>query len=76
MIKKRVYFIGLTLLSLVVSSGFIRLEEQKINGFHLDYNEKMKYHVANEFENEESVRITLTNIEKSFASFAKKMAYK
>lgn len=76
MIKKESYIIGLTLLVLVVSSGFIRFEEQKIKGFHLADNEVMNYHVANEFENEERVTVIVPNVGKSFVSFAEKMAYK
>ena len=76
MIKKESYILGLTLLVLVVSSGFISLEEKKIKGFHIATNEVIKYHVANEYENEEKVAIKVPHVGKSFIGFAQKMAYK
>jgi hypothetical protein len=54
MIKKGSYILGLTLLVLLVSSGFITVETEKIEGFHLDDNEIMVYHVPNQYENDES----------------------
>ena len=76
MIKKGSYILGLTLLVLVVSSGFISLEEKKVKGFHLADNEVIKYHVANEYENEEKVAEIVPYVGKSFIGFAQKMAYK
>ena len=77
MIKKRSYFIGLTLLVLVVSSGFITFKEEKLEGFHLSNYEGIKYHVPNEYENEEVIiPVKVPNIGKSFTGFAQKMAYK
>ena len=77
MIKKRSYFIGLTLLVLVVSSGFITFKEEKLEGFHLSNSEVIKYHVPNEYENEEVViPVKVPHVGKSFAGFAQKMAYK
>ena len=76
MIKKGSYILGLTLLVLVVSSGFISLEEKKVKGFHLADNEVIKYHVANEYENEEKVAVKVPHVGKSFIRFAQKMAYK
>ena len=76
MIKKGSYILGLTLLVLVVSSGFISLEEKKVKGFHLADNEVIKYHVANEYENEEKVAVKVPHVGKSFIGFARKMAYK
>ena len=77
MIKKRSYFIGLTLLVLVVSSGFITFKEEKLEGFHLSNSEVIKYHVPNEYENEEVViPVKVPHVGKSFAGFDKKMAYK
>ena len=75
MIKKGSYILGLTLLVLVVSSGFITVEPEKIEGFHIDDNEVMVYHVPNQFENEEvAIRVPLAG--KTFYGFAQKMAYK
>ena len=77
MIKKRSYFLGLTLLVLVVSSGFITFKEEKLEGFHLSNSEVIKYHVPNEYENEEVViPVKVPHVGKSFAGFAQKMAYK
>jgi len=77
MIKKRSYFIGLTLLVLVVSSGFINFKKEKLEGFHLSNTEVIKYHVPNEYENEEVIiPVKVPNIGKSFTGFAQKMAYK
>ena len=76
MIKKESYILGLTFLVLVVCSGFIRFEETKVKGFHLATNEVIKYHVANEYENEEKVAAVVPYVGKSFAGFAQKMAYK
>jgi hypothetical protein len=75
MIKKGSYILGLTLLVLVVSSGFITVEPEKIEGFHIDDNEVMVYHVPNQFENEKvAIRVPLAG--KTFYGFAQKMAYK
>lgn len=75
MIKKGSYILGLTLLVLVVSSGFITVETEKIEGFHIDDNEVMVYHVPNQFENEKvAIRVPLAG--KTFYGFAQKMAYK
>ena len=76
MIKKGSYILGLTLLVLVVSSGFISLEEKKVKGFHLADNEVFKYDVANEIVIEEKVAVTIPHVGKSFVGFAQKMAYK
>ena len=76
MIKKGSYILGLTLLVLVVSSGFISLEEKKVKGFHLADNEVFKYDVANEIMIEEKVAVTIPHVGKSFVGFAQKMAYK
>jgi hypothetical protein len=73
---KRSYFIGLTLLVLVVSSGFITFNEEKLEGFHLSKNEGFKYHVPNEYENEEILIVKVPQVGKSFIGFAQKMAYK
>ena len=75
MIKKGSYILGLTLLVLVVSSGFITIETEKIEGFHLDDNEIMVYHVPNQFENDE-VEIKVPLIRKTYQGFAEKMAYR
>ncbi len=75
MIKKGSYILGLTLLVLVVSSGFITIETEKIEGFHLDDNEIMVYHVPNQFENDE-VEIKVPLIGKTYQGFAQKMAYR
>ena len=75
MIKKGSYILGLTLLVLVVSSGFITVEQEKIEGFHIDDNEVMVYHVPNQFENED-VGIRVPLVGKTFFGFAQKMAYK
>jgi len=77
MIKKRSYFIGLTLLVLIVSSGFITFKEEKLEGFHLSNYEGIKYHVPNEYESEEVIiPVKVPNVGKSFSGFAQKMAYK
>jgi hypothetical protein len=76
MIKKRSYFLGLTLLVLVVSSGFITFKEEKLEGFHLSNYKGIKYHVPNEYENEEILPVKVPHVGKSFAGFAQKMAYK
>ncbi|MCK6607101.1 MAG: peptidoglycan-binding protein LysM [Flavobacterium sp.] len=77
MIKKRSYFTGLTLLVLMVSSGFITFKKEKLEGFHLSNSEVIKYHVPNEYENEEVIiPVKVPNVGKSFTGFAQKMAYK
>ena len=77
MIKKRSYFIGLTLLVLVVSSGFINFKKEKLEGFHLSNTEVIKYHVPNEYENEEVIiPVKVPNVGNSFSGFAQKMASK
>ena len=77
MIKKRSYFTGLTLLVLIVSSGFITFKKEKLEGFHLSNYEGIKYHVPNEYENEEVIiPVKVPNVGKSFTGFAQKMAYR
>jgi hypothetical protein len=76
MIKKESYILGLTLLVVVISSGFIRQEEKKVKGFHLEEYEIIKYHVANEYESEDEPSKGAPFLGKSFNGFAKKMAYK
>lgn len=76
MIKKRSYFLGLTLLVLVVSSGFITFKEEKLEGFHLLNYDGIKYHVPNEYENDDILPIKVPHVGKSFTGFAQKMAYK
>lgn len=76
MIKKRFYFLGLTLLIVVVSSGFITFETERVEGFHLSNNEIIKYHVPNQYENEDILMPKVPNVGKSFSGFAQKMAYK
>ena len=76
MIKKRSYFTGLTLLVLVISSGFINFKKERLEGFHLSNTEVIKYHVPNEFENEEELLVKVPQIGKSFKGFAQKMAYR
>src|SRR5574343_42001 len=76
MIKKGSYILGLTLLVLVVSSGFITIETEKIEGFHLADNEVMLYHVPNQYENEDVVVLKVPHVGKTFHGFAQKMAYK
>ena len=76
MIKKRSYFIGLTLLVLVVSSGFITFKKEKLQGFHLLNNEVILYTVANEEIIEEKVEVSVPHVGKSFVGFAQKLAYR
>lgn len=67
----------MTLLVLVVSSGFINFKKEKLEGFHLSNTEVIKYHVPNEYENEEVIiPVKVPNVGKSFSGFAQKMAYK
>ena len=66
----------MTLLVLLVSSGFITFKEEKLEGFHLSKNEGFKYHVPNEYENEEVLIVKVPQVGKSFIGFAQKMAYK
>ena len=75
MIKKS-YFIGLTLLVAVISSGFISLDEKKVKGFHLAENEVIQYTVENEVIVEEVVEVSVPHVGKTFAGFAQKMAYR
>ena len=76
MIKKRFYFLGLTLLIIVVSSGFITFETERVEGFHLANNEIIKYHVPNQYENEDILMPKVPLAGKNFIGFAQKMAYK
>ena len=67
----------MTLLVLIVSSGFITFKEEKLEGFHLSNYEGIKYHVPNEYESEEVIiPVKVPNVGKSFSGFAQKMAYK
>lgn len=76
MINKRLYFTGLTFLLLLITSGFIRFNEEKIEGFHLLDDQGIKYGVASELTAKPKIYITAPEVTKSFSNFAKKMAYK
>ena len=77
MIKKGSYFFGLTILVLLVSSGFDSIEIEKVEGFHLGENEKISYYVPYEDENEtEDIYFNLPYVGKTYAGFKQAVAFK
>ncbi len=77
MIKKGSYFFGLTILVVLVSSGFNSIETEKVEGFHLGENEKISYFVPYEDENEkEDVSFNVPYVGKTYAGFKQAVAFK
>lgn len=77
MIKKGSYFFGLTILVVLVSSGFDSIETEKVEGFHLGENEKISYFVPYEDENEiEDVSFNVPYVGKTYAGFKQAVAFK
>jgi hypothetical protein len=80
MIKKGTYFLGLTILVVLVSSGFSSLKIDRVPNFHIDENEEIIYSVPNEDESIE-VEEKVSNIEipyvgKTFVGFRQALAFK
>lgn len=79
MIKKGSYFFGLTILVVLVSSGFNSYEIEKVEGFHLGENEKISYSVPSENEDEieiESSLVAVPYVGKTFVGFKQALAFK
>jgi len=79
MIKKSSYFLGIGILVLVVSSGFNSFKVEKLEGFHVEYDTELRYHVPSEEEEvEESVvsTISVPYVGKTYAGFKQAMAYR
>lgn len=81
MVRKGSYFLGLTILVVLVSSGFNSIETKKVRGFYLEENEVVSYHVPSEDENEiEDETVVIENavpyVGKTFAGFKQALAFK
>ncbi|WP_208022760.1 lysozyme family protein [Flavobacterium jejuense] len=79
MVKKGSYFFGLTILVVLVSSGFNSFEIEKVEGFHLGKNEKISYDVPSENEDEIEVKnssIAVPYVGKTFVGFRQALAFK
>lgn len=81
MVRKGSYFLGLTILVVLVSSGFNSFETEKVEGFHLEENEIVSYHVRSENEDEietETVNkeIAVPYVGKTFVGFKQALAFK
>ncbi|WP_130735586.1 peptidoglycan-binding protein LysM [Flavobacterium sp. J27] len=81
MIKKGSYFFGLTILVALVSSGFNSFEIEKVEGFHLENNEKISYYVPSEDEDEievdlENSLVAVPYVGKTFVGFKQALAFK
>lgn len=80
MIKKGSYFFGLTILVVLVSSGFNSFEIEKVEGFHLGKNEKISYNVSSENEDEIEIEssdvVAVPHVGKTFAGFRQALAFK
>ncbi len=79
MVKKGSYFFGLTILVVLVSSGFNSFEIEKVEGFHLGENEKISYNVPSEDEDEIEVKnsiVAVPYVGKTFAGFKQALAFK
>ncbi len=79
MIKKSSYLLGVTLLILLVSTGFNSFKAEKLEGFHLEDGEVINYSVST---NEEEIEVTVNNrvtvpyVGKTYAGFKQAMAYR
>ncbi len=68
---------GLTILVMLVSSGFNSIETGKVEGFHLDENETYVYSVPLEEKIEEtSVFVNVPFVGKTFVGFKEAVAFK
>lgn len=80
MIKKSTYFLGLTILVVLVSSGFNSLKIERVPNFHINENEEIIYNVPNEEESngvEEKVSsIEIPYVGKTFIGFRQALAFK
>ena len=81
MVRKGSYFLGLTILVVLVSSGFNSIETKEVRGFYLTENEVVSYHVPSEDENEiEDETVVIGNavpyVGRTFAGFKQAVAFK
>ncbi|CAM4066530.1 MULTISPECIES: peptidoglycan-binding protein LysM [Flavobacterium] len=81
MVRKGSYFLGLTILVVLVSSGFNSIETKEVRGFYLTENEVVSYHVPSEDENEiEDETVVIGNavpyVGRTFAGFKQAIAFK
>lgn len=77
MIRKGSYFLGLTLLVLLVSSGFDSIETEKLIGFHLDENKSYVYSVSKEAQDDlNETEVIVPFMGKTYMGFKEAVAYK
>ena len=78
MIKKGSYLLGLTILVMLVSTGFNSLEIKKIEGFHLSEDEVYQYNFPSTDENifEEQLGVNVPFVGKTFVGFREAIAFK
>ncbi|AWM12906.1 peptidoglycan-binding protein LysM [Flavobacterium sp. NRK F10] len=76
MIKKGSYFFGLTILVMLVSTGFNSFEIEKVEGFHLEENENYVYTVPTEDEFEEEFDVIFPYVGKTFVGFREAIAFR
>ncbi|MEZ4853810.1 peptidoglycan-binding protein LysM [Flavobacterium sp.] len=78
MIKKGLYFLGLTVLVLLVSSGFGTAEINKLEGFHVNENENLVYNVAvTDVTNDlNAEQIVVPFMGKTYVGFKEAIAFK
>ncbi len=74
MIRKGSYFLGLTILVQLVLTGFKSVENEKVEGFHLQGNENYFYNVALEEENETDFVVPFVG--KTFVGFREAIAFR
>ncbi|MFD2890913.1 peptidoglycan-binding protein LysM [Flavobacterium chuncheonense] len=78
MIKKGSYLLGLTILVMLVSTGFNSLEIEKLEGFHLNDNEVYQYNFPSTDENiiEEQLDVNVPYVGKTFVGFREAIAFR
>lgn len=77
MIKKGSYLLGLTILVMLVSTGFNSFEIEKVEGFHLSENEVYQYNFPSVDENiETNSEMTVPYVGKTFVGFKQAVAFR
>jgi hypothetical protein len=78
MIKKGSYLLGLSILVMLVSTGFNSLEIEKLEGFHLNDDEVYQYNFPSTDENiiEEQLDVNVPYVGKTFVGFREAIAFR
>lgn len=77
MIRKGLYFLGLTILIMIVSSGFNSVETETAEGFYVDKNEILEYGVASDIQTDlDESEIVVPFMGKTYVGFKEAIAFR